>query len=36
MRINKALNLFIDFRLKTKLLFFPFEKWLLALADKLK
>lgn len=36
MRINQALNLFIDFRLSTKLLFFPFEKWLLALVSKLK
>lgn len=36
MRINKILNLLVDFRLRTKILFFPFETWLLTLASKLK
>ena len=36
LRLNKILNLIIDFRFRTKFLFFPFESWLLALARKLK
>ena len=35
-RLNKILNLIIDFRFRTKFFYFPFEGWLITLAKKLK